>query len=281
MPIVTLKEILKNTKLQKYAVGMFDVHNLEMTRAAIEAAQELHAPVILAAAQVHFATKEKLEDIADIMVYCASRAEVPVALHFDHGTSEKLILWALHKGFSSVMYDGSLLPFDENVENTKKVVDLAQTFGASVEAELGHVGGSEGTEEYNKEFLYTDVFKAKEFAEKTKVDALAVSIGTVHGRYRDKPKLNFTLLESINEQVEIPLVLHGGSGLSDEDIVKCIERGIGKINVYTEIVETAQEILNKRPKELCYLNTMEKVQEGMKQRIRAKIKIFGSCKKDN
>lgn len=244
MPIVTLKEILQDADQKRYGVGMFDVHNLEMVNAAIQAAEEERSPMIIALAEVHAPTFGELDDISNIMVHGAKRASVPVAVHFDHAGSLDNIIRVMHNGFSSVMYDGSTLPYEENVKNSKETVRFARIFGASVEAELGHVGGGEGGTDDGADMMYTDPTQAADFVRDTGVDCLAVSIGTVHGVYKVQPRLDINRLKQIKAKVSVPLVLHGGSGLSDQDFRNCITGGISKVNIYTEIVQTAVERIN-------------------------------------
>lgn len=313
MPIATLSGILADAHQKKYAVGMFDVHNLEMTNAVIEAAEAEQSPVIIALAEVHAQSVKTLEDIAHIMVYAAERARVPVCVHFDHGVSLENCVRVLHQGFSSVMYDGSMLPYAENVEKTAEVVRFARIFGASVEGELGHVGGGEGGEDDGHAMVYTDPGQTVDFIAKTGVDALAVSIGTVHGPYRAAPRLDLNRLRAIRAKAEVPLVLHGGSGLSDLDFKNCVQGGISKINIYTEIVQTAmsriqcevaspyaegcavpraaeesREDMVRRLTailtpllsgggDMSYPDLMRLSVEGMKETVRHKLRLFGSA----
>ncbi|MDR1655340.1 MAG: class II fructose-bisphosphate aldolase [Treponema sp.] len=240
MSLVSLSSILKDARKKRYGVGMFDVHNLEMTNAVIEAAEEEKSPVILALAEVHAETVKALEDIANIMVYAGKRSSVPVCVHFDHGMGFENIIRVMHLGFSSVMFDGSTLPYQENIARTAEITRIAAIFGASVEGELGHVGGAEGGGS-DGGMVYTEPAEAADFAEKTKVDALAVSIGTAHGVYTAPPKLDLPRLREIAARVSVPLVLHGGSGLSDLDFRNCIQAGVVKINIYTDLVRAAME----------------------------------------
>jgi fructose-bisphosphate aldolase class II len=240
MPIVTLKELLSDAQKKKYGVGMFDVHNLEMANAVIDAAEEEKSPIILALAEVHATPVRTLEDISNILVYAARRAKVPVCVHFDHGMNFENIVRVLHLGFSSVMYDGSTLPYDDNVAKTAEIARIAAIFGASVEGELGHVGGAEGGGS-DGGMVYTEPGEAADFAGKTGVDALAVSIGTAHGVYTAPPKLDLPRLRAIAAKVSTPLVLHGGSGLSDLDFRNCIQAGVSKVNIYTDLVRAAME----------------------------------------
>lgn len=319
MPIVTLREILQDANKNRYAIGMFDVHNLEMTGAAIAAAEQEHSPIIIALAEAHADTVQKLEDISNIAVYAAKRAKVPVAVHFDHGMTLENIIRVMHLGFSSVMYDGSTLPYAQNIKNTTEVVRFAKVFGASVEGELGHVGGGEGGTDDGHGVVYTEPEQAADFIANTGVDALAVSIGTAHGVYKEKPKLDISRLRAIKAKTKTPLVLHGGSGLTDLDFRNCITAGICKVNIYTEIVQAAMSRINcevnspyaeacgrcEKPKQapktsaelvelvtglvtsvlqadgktMQYPDLMGLSIEGMKQVIVTKLRLFGSAGK--
>lgn len=276
MALVTLQEILKDAQSNGYAVGMFDLHNLEMANAAVEAAEEERSPVILALAEVHAQDERTRKNLADIAVICGRRARVPVAVHYDHGQNVEAILQVLHRGFTSVMFDGSLLPYTENVCKTKEIVQFARAFGASVEGEIGHVGGSEGTLT-EEEICYTDPEMAKKFAEETEVDALAVAIGTVHGLYRKKPSLDLERLQKIHSLVQVPLVLHGGSGLSEENFRDCIRCGISKINIYTEVAQTAADTIHReKDGQHGYLDLSGNVTKAMRKVIAERMRLFGS-----
>ncbi|SMB90919.1 fructose-bisphosphate aldolase, class II [Thermanaeromonas toyohensis ToBE] len=252
MPIVTLKEILQDAFQNRYAVGAFNVINVEMLDAILSAAIEEQAPIILAYAPIH---KQyiSLETIAPLMLKAAREAPVPVAVHLDHGQEFADLIKAMHYGFTSVMFDGSTLPYEENVYRTQEIVKIARVLGVSVEAELGHVGGAEGGAGGIEDpaACYTDVEQAADFVARTGIDALAVAIGTVHGIYRFPPKLDFARLKAIKERVNIPLVLHGGSGLSEEDFRQCIARGIAKINIFTDMSQAAVGTLKET---LCTCN---------------------------
>ena len=241
--LVTLKELLDQAKEEKKAVGAFNGTTLEAIRGIIQAAEELDTPVILQHAQSHDDIID-LEEIGPIMLYYANRAKVPVALHLDHGSSFERCVQALRLGFTSVMYDASAKSFEENVEETKEIVKIAHAVGASVEAELGHIftsevvhgegGDSDSKDDYeNLDDIYTDPQVAKEFVEKTGVDCLAVAFGTTHGVYLTEPKLDLPRVAKIREAANVPLVMHGGSGVSDEDYKVAIENGICKVNYYT------------------------------------------------
>jgi len=241
--LVTLKEILSDAKEKKYGVGAFNAPNLETVQAVIAAAEELNVPVILQHAEVH-ENLITLEEIGPIMRDYAKRASVPVCVHLDHGASFDLCIQAIRMGFTSIMYDASAKSYEENFEETKQIVKIAHAAGVSVEAELGHVftsavGGGEGrgavgAEDYaSLDDCYTDPVSAKNFVEGTGVDALAISFGTTHGVYLTEPKLDLNRISQIKEQIDIPFVMHGGSGVSDEDFKTAIHNGITKINYYT------------------------------------------------
>lgn len=212
MPLVQMKDILMKAYQENYGVGAFSVANMEMVMGAIKAAEELSSPLILQIAEVRL-NHSPIHMIGPLMVAAAKQATVPVAVHFDHGMTFERIQETLEIGFSSVMFDGSHYPLEENIQKTKEIVELAKQYGATVEAEIGRVGGSEdGSEDI--EMLLTSTTEAKRFAEETDVDALAVAIGNAHGMYNGDPNLRLDRLQEINDVVHIPLVLHGGSGIS-------------------------------------------------------------------
>ena len=207
MALVKMTELLDAAREENYAVGSFSIANMEMVKGALKAAEEMHSPMILQIAEVRL-TNSPLELIGPLMVSAAKNAKVPVAVHFDHGLTLENIEKALKIGFTSVMIDGSHLSFDENVKITKRVKELADKYGAAIEAEIGQVGGSEDGSEDIK-MKVTNVEDAKRFVQETKVDALAVAIGNAHGVYKGTPKLRFDVLENLRENIETPLVLHG------------------------------------------------------------------------
>ena len=226
-------KMIKKAKEEQYAVPAFNAENLEMVQAIISAAEEENSPVIIQTTPptVKYLTPEE----AYAMVYTmANKAKVPVALHLDHCTEFDDVMKAIKAGYSSVMFDGSKLSFEKNVELTKKVVEVARPMGITVEAELGKVGGKEDNIENNEE-IYTDVDEAKEFVDKTGVDMLAIAIGTAHGFYKGEPKLDFERIEKISKLTNIPLVLHGGSGVAEESVKKAISLGMAKVNFATEL----------------------------------------------
>lgn len=229
--LVNMKELLKKAQEGNYAVGSFSVANMEMILGVVKAAEEMNSPIILQIAQVRL-NHSPLKIIGPCMLAAAVNAKVPVAVHLDHGTTAECIREALELGFTSVMFDGSHLPFEENVKKTAEIVALAKEYGASTEAEIGCVGGSEdGSEDIA--MRCTSPAQAKEFYESTGVDALAIAIGNAHGFYKDAPELRFDILEAVAGTVPVPLVLHGGTGIEPEDFIKCHQKGIRKINIAT------------------------------------------------
>ena len=213
MPLVKMKTLLENAENKKIGCGAFSIANMEMIRGAIKAAEEMQTPIILQIAEVRL-NYSPLHMIGPMMVAAAKQSKVDVAVHLDHGLTLETVKQALEIGFTSVMLDASTLPFEQNIEKTKSVVELAKKYGATVEAELGLVGGSEdGSSDHG--IRCTDPQDAKVIAENTGIDALAVAIGNAHGNYPVAPKLAFDVLEQIKNNVSIPLVLHGGSGITD------------------------------------------------------------------
>ncbi|SHI76364.1 class II fructose-bisphosphate aldolase [Propionispora hippei] len=286
--LTTMKDMLLPAKKHKYAVGAFNVPNLESIQAVISAAEELQAPVILQHAEVH----EKyipLAVIGPIMLDFAKRATVPVCVHLDHGSSFDLCMQAIRLGFTSIMYDASAKSYEENFNETREMVRIAHAVGVSVEAELGHIftsaiGGGEGRGAVGAEDFaslddcYTDPETAKKFAEGTSVDALAISFGTTHGVYLTKPRLDLNRITEIKEKIDIPLVMHGGSGLSDDDFKTAIHNGITKINYYTygtiaggkqvaKMLETVQD-------EVFYHDIVLAGIAGIKANIKSAMQVF-------
>lgn len=232
---VNLTEILEIAEQKNYAIGAFNTPNLECIMAVLGTAEKLKVPVIISHAQLHEEIMP-LDIIGPIMIQMAEKAKVPVCVHLDHGETLPYLEQALKLGFTSIMYDGSLLPYEENVSNTIKAVKMAKEYRASVEAEIGILGGREAGAKENGETAadnYTDPDLAKKFVLETGIDALAASFGTAHGFYKTKPKLDFDRIEKIKSLIAIPLVMHGGSGVSPEDYTTAICKGIRKINYYS------------------------------------------------
>lgn len=237
--LVTLNEIMKDACAKKYAVGAFNTVNLASIRAVLDAAEKRKAPVILQHAQIHEAIAP-LKVIGPVMLEMAKAAQVPVCVHLDHGEDIDYLLSAMEMGFTSVMFDGSALPYDENVAGTRAVVQAAANYNVSVEAELGRVlrpegGGepAEGEADLTPEDCYTRPDEALAFVEATGIDALAIAFGTAHGVYEAEPKLDFNRIAEIRAAVNMPLVMHGGSGVGDADFKEAIKNGITKVNYFT------------------------------------------------
>ncbi len=276
--LTNLKTILDVAYENKYAVGSFNGYNSETFRGIIEAGKETNTPIILAFG-AKYLTNFSLESAAALTKSLAEDLDIPVCLHLDHCADMDVVFRAIKAGFGSVMYDGSMLPYEQNLANTKKVCEVAHACGVSVEAELGSIAAGDKSHEGSADDkeVYTDPKLAKEFVEITKVDALAVSVGTVHGLYKGKPNIRFDILEEINKEVGIPLVMHGGSGIPEEDILKSIANGISKINVNTEIatyvVEQTTKYLQEKQPHFSVLSL--KQEEFVKEIVKKYIAFFG------
>lgn len=273
--LVTLREVLKDAQEKKYGVGLFNTVNLEMAKGVLAAAEELKSPVIIGTAEI-LLPYASLEELAYFLVPMAKKASVPVVLHYDHGLTDKKIVEAMRLGFSSIMYDCSTDTYENNIARVAQLVKIADMFGASVEGELGHVGAND--ESAGDDSIYTEPEQARDFAQRTGVDALAVAIGTAHGAYKEKPRLDIGRLAEISRTVPVPLVLHGGSGLSDEDFKNCVANGISKINIFTDINCAAAKAAHDFYKEGCGLTDIQnQIKEAVKQETMKKMRIFGSA----
>jgi len=303
--LVTNKDLLLPAKRGAYAVGAFNIQNLESLSAVVEAAVEEKSPVIVAVtpSAIKYGGLAYLSKIAKT---AAESVSVPMSLHLDHGEDFETVSKCVEAGFTSVMIDGSFLKFEDNIAITRRVVDFAHSKGVSVEAELGRLAGVEEKTVEEKETVLTDPDAAMDFVKRTGVDALAVAIGTSHGAYKFKgePKLDFKRLKSINEKVEVPLVLHGASsvpqwiiekaqrygaelagarGIPEEHIKKAISLGITKINIDTDLrlafTATVREVLAKSPKEFDPRKILGPAKEAMKEVVKGKMRLFGSSGK--
>ena len=271
--LVTLKNILKIAEAKKCAIGSFNTPNFESMKAVIGAAEELNQPVIMMHAQVHEEMGLcKMDEIAPIMLFMADRASVPVCVHLDHGTDLDYIKKGLDLGFTSVMYDGSTLPDEINFANTAIAVEMAQETGASVEAEIGSMGARESGAE-GGESIYTTPDAARRFSEETGIDALACAFGTAHGIYLKQPKLDFERLAEINKVTNVPIVMHGGSGVSHEDYRKVIKLGVRKINYYTYMAKAGGEAVSSKSYGQFHDAANDAV-EAMKNDVKSAIKVF-------
>lgn len=274
----TLKEVMEVADMYNFTVGAFNMHNLEMIPSMIRAAKAKGAPIIIQTS-VGTARYIGFEVVVNVCKTLAETESVDVVLHLDHVGNFQDIKDAVDAGFSSVMYDGSHLPFQENILRTKEVVAYAHPRGVSVEAELGKISGSEDDKVVLEEGkAFTDPIKAKEFVEQTKVDALAVSVGTCHGSYKAKTELNFELMKELNENVSVPLVIHGGTGVKDEDIKKCIENGVRKFNVGTELLvgwtRVAKETFGATKENASLRNNIVPCNEKVRDVVENKIQLF-------
>lgn len=284
MALVNLIDILDDARKNKYAVGAFDVSNYEMIKSVIEVAEEEKAPVILMGLKVDL-DNNGISYWMPMAKKAAEKAKVPVCIHLDHSVDFEHIKEVIDQGYTSVMYDGSVLPFEENIANTKEVVDYAHQFGVSVEAELGHVGegiaGYSETGEESQEGVLTQPSELKEFVERTGVDCLAVSIGTAHGVYISEPELSIDILKELNEISTVPLVLHGGSGTPSDQVQHAIEHGICKVNIFSEMLNAyyteMRDFLNTETNMSVWpIVANEKPVLAMREVIRKKIRMFKS-----
>lgn len=282
--LVNLKEILKIAEEEKNAVGMFNATGFDSLQAVIGAAEELNRPVIIAHAEVHNVYND-ISFVGPAMIAAAQNAKVPVCLHLDHGTSTQMIYRALRIGFTSVMIDASALAYEENLRLTKEITEISHAMGVSVEAELGRlVTGESGSAEIanaKTEDFYTDPEEAKAFCEATGIDALAFAFGTAHGFYKSQPKLDFGVVEKCAASTGLPLVMHGGSGVSEEGFRKAIASGIRKINYYSYMSKAgymaAKEYIESGRSN--YLHDAEyAAMQAMKEDVKKAIKIFSAGK---
>lgn len=283
MELVTLREVLNAAEKGGYAVGAFNANNMEIVQAIMQAAAEERSPVILQASQgaINYAG---LDYIVAMVKTGARGTDVPVVLHLDHGTDFLQVMRCMRAGFSSVMFDGSRLPLAENMEITRKVAEIGRAVGVSVEGELGKIGGTEDDISVSeKDALFTDPLEAQQFVRETGVDALAVAIGTAHGFYKGRPELDFPRLERIRELTGASIVMHGASGVFDEDVRRGIDRGIRKINIDTDLrqafVRAMQGQIAESPDNIDPRKVMGPAREALKKVIREKMRLFGCAGK--
>ncbi|VAW98702.1 Fructose-bisphosphate aldolase class II [hydrothermal vent metagenome] len=281
MPIVNMKHMLQHAYQHGYAVGAFEVVSMEFLDGIMMAAEEARAPVILSLAESH-------SDYFDFNLMmpaveaAAERAEVPVAIHFDHGRSLESAIDGINKGCNGVLVDNSNLDFVMNSRITKQVVEMAQACGVAVEGELGYVPGieGEGAAHYPGELAYTSVAEAKAYVERTGIDFLAVSIGTVHGGMKGKPKLDYQRLKQINEVLDMPLVVHGGTGLSDDQYHRLISNGVAKINCYTALSNAATKQIKNNTKSTNmngYTALMNNIKRAVASEVERCMRLWGSA----
>jgi len=286
--LVTLKEIMEIAEKKNIAIGAFNASGLEAIEAELAAAEELNLPIIIQFAQCH-EPWIPLTTIGPIMVDMAKKASVPVCIHLDHGETLEYLQTALEIGFTGIMYDGSVLPYEENLANTKKAVEMARKYGASVEAELGSMGkresgsGDEGAGVDDDTKIYTDPELAARFIEDTGIDALACSFGTTHGIYLTEPKLDFDVVRNVRKNTNnIPVVMHGGSGVSTEDYHKAVDAGVRKINYFTYMDKSggaaAAEYIEglKEGEPVFFSSIFMAAREAMKENVKGAMKVFAN-----
>lgn len=280
MPLVPMTAFLEDAKKNRYAVGQFNLNNLEFTQAITEAAIEEKSPVIFGVSEG--AMKYMGLDYTVAMAKAAAeRAGVPVALHLDHGSSFEVVMKCIRAGFSSVMFDGSHHSYEDNIRLTKQVVEAAHAVGVSVEGELGTIGGVEDELSVDEEdATLAKPQEAIRFWEETKVDYLAIAVGTAHGMYKGEPKIHFNIIEEVAKGIGAPIVLHGGSGVPDEAITKAVSLGVGKINVNTEnqvaCTEAIRQVLTAKPNEIDPRKYLGPAREAIKEVVKGKMRLFGS-----
>ena len=272
--LVNLNTVLADAQKNHYAVGLFNTTDTDMLEAVISAAEECRSPVIIGTAEVLLPHGE-LKLIAPSVIAAAKRASVPVVVHYDHGLTFDRCMEALQLGFSSVMFDGSAGDYQKNIADTREIVKIAHAFGATVEGEIGHVGEASANDNTATD-LYTQVDEAVEYLNATGVDALAVSIGTAHGAYKSKPKLDFDRLADLHAALPVPLVLHGGSGLSDDDFRRSIACGISKVNIFTDLCLAGERACAKGlENKVGYLEMRNLKVAEIKAETMKKMKVFG------
>lgn len=279
--IVNMNEVLLPAKEKKYAVGLFNAVNVELTKGIIAAAEATRSPVIIGTAEVLF-PYGALEEVSYYLIPMAKKANVPVVVHLDHGLQKESCLKALELGFSSIMYDCSTDPYEVNVEKVREMAEIAHSYGATIEGELGHVGNNPDSAEGDADptSFFTDPALAKDYVERTGVDALAISVGNAHGAYKLPPKLDFERIRTIASEVKVPLVLHGGSGLTDDDFRRAIHDGISKVNIFTDINVAAAEAAVREfnsGKGKGLTDLILPAVDAIKQECEKKMTLFSSC----
>lgn len=283
MALVSMNAFLPRAKKEGFAVGQFNVNNLEYFQAITEAAKEERSPIIFGASEgaIRYIGLENVVALAEV---AAKQADVPIALHLDHGSTFEVVMQCIRAGFSSVMFDGSHHPFEENIRLTKKVVEAAHAVGVSVEGELGTIGGVEDDLDVAEEdATIAKPAEAIHFWNETKVDALAIAVGTAHGMYKGEPKIHFNIIDEVAKAVDAPIVLHGGSGVPDAAIQKAVSLGVGKINVNTEnqVVssQVVRELLTKNDSMIDPRKYLGPAREAIKEVVKGKMRLFGSSNK--
>lgn len=280
MPLVPMTEFLPKAKAGRFAVGQFNMNNLEFAQAITEAAKEEQSPFIFGVSEGALKYMG-LEYTVALAKTAADTSGLPIALHLDHGSSFEVAMKCIRAGFSSVMFDGSHYPYEENIRLTKEVVRAAHAMGISVEGELGTIGGVEDDINVDEaEAALANPEEAIRFWEETGVDCVAIAVGTAHGMYKGEVKIRFDIIEQVASAIPVPVVLHGGSGVPDEQIRRAVSLGVGKINVNTEnqvaCTNTIREIFDKDKKVYDPRKYMGPAKAAMKEVVRSKIRLFGS-----
>lgn len=276
--LVNMNDILLSAKEGKYGVGFFNAVNVEMARAIIETAEELKAPVMIGTAEVLLPAME-LDLVANYLIPMAKKATVPVCVHYDHGLTFERCMQAIKLGFTSVMYDCSTASYEENITKVAEMVKICHAMGVTVEAELGHVGDNAGSGKLtNPEDYFTDPDTAVDYVKRTGVDSLAVAVGNAHGDYAFPPKLDFDRIQIISGKTNLPLVLHGGSGLADADFKNAVRLGVSKINIFTDIDKAGKAGVEAgiAAGERTMMGLIPYEIKAMKEVVAEKIKLFGS-----
>lgn len=276
--LANLNDVLYDAQKNHYGVGLFNTTDTDMLEAVIAAAEELRSPVIIGTAEVLLPYGE-LQLIGPAMINMAKNATVPVVVHYDHGLTFDRCIEAIKLGFTSIMFDGSAGELSENLRATAEMVKIAHAWGVTVEGEIGHVGDAINDDNATDD-MYTTPKEAKDFVEATGVDALAIAIGTAHGAYKTKPRLDIDRLQQIRNTIDTPLVLHGGSGLSDDDFKNTIKHGIAKVNIFTDLCVAGEEAVANNLGDKSgfngYLTMRSHRVEAMKKAVMEKMKLFGS-----
>lgn len=280
MALVSMNAFLPRAKKEGFAVGQFNINNLEYVQAIVAAGKELNSPLIFGASEgaIRYIG---LKNVVALSKIAAEESGLPIALHLDHGSSFEVVMQCIRAGFSSVMFDGSHYPLEENIRLTKKVVEAAHAVGVSVEGELGTIGGVEDDLDVaDEDATLANPKDAIRFWEETRVDAMAIAVGTAHGIYKGEPKIRYDIIEEVANAIEAPIVLHGGSGVPDEAIRQSISRGVGKINVNTEnqvaSTKLVRELLTKNHDMIDPRKYLGPARDAIKETVKEKIRLFGS-----
>lgn len=277
--LVNMNDLILPAKEGKYGVGFFNAVNIEMARAIIETAEELRAPVMVGTAEVLLPAMP-LERVAEYLIPMAKKASVPVCVHYDHGLTFDRCMQALKLGFTSIMYDCSTEDYEHNAAKVAEMVRICHGMGVTVEGELGHVGDNEGAGKLlNPSDYFTDPDVAEDYVRRTGIDSLAVAVGNAHGDYKFPPKLDFERIETIAARTGLPLVLHGGSGLADDDFRTAVQKGVCKVNIFTDLDKAGKAGVEKGLAEgaKTLMGLIPYEIEAMKQVVKAKLELFGSC----